>query len=122
MRKYRSAKTVLDGISFDSKKEAKYWLVLKQRLDEGSISDLQLQVKYELVPAVYEDSVVHLKTKDKVIRKQVQRAIYYVADFVYVDNLTGKTEVVDVKGFRTKEYCLKKKMMRAFKGITIKEV
>ena len=120
--KYQNKKTEVDGLVFDSKKEAKYYLVLKQRLNDGEIDNLRMQVPYELVPAVWKTEVKHLKTKDKEVRKQVQRAVHYVADFVYTDVHTGDEVVVDTKGFRTKEYILKRKMMLAFKGISIVEV
>lgn len=123
--KYHNTKTEVDGIVFDSKKEAKYYLYLKQLEKEGKITDLQRQVQYELVPAVWRDEIVHLKTKDKVVRRQVQRPIYYVADFVYVNTLDGSTQVVDIKGGKatiTKEFILKKKMMLALKGIDIKVI
>lgn len=125
INKYRNIRTEADGIVFDSKKEAKYYLYLKQLLIGGKISDLRRQVPYELVPAVYEEQIIHLKTKDKIIKKLVQRPITYVADFVYVDNCTGATVVVDVKGQKatmTKEFVLKKKMMLAFLNIKIKLV
>jgi len=121
MRKYRNKKMVVDGIQFDSRREGQYYVKLKLLLAAGEISDLRLQVPYEIIPAIYKDEVKHLKTKDKVVRKCVQRATTYVADFVYVDNATGETKVVDTKGFRTKEYKLKKKMMLAFNGIDIIE-
>ena len=77
-------------------------------------------VPFELIPAIYKDEIVQLKTKVKIKKKCVQRATTYVADFVYLQD--GKTIVEDTKGFRTKEYELKKKMMRAFLGIEIKEI
>lgn len=120
--KYGNKITYLDGYKFDSRKEAKHYLSLKVDLHDGKISNLRLQVPYELVPAIYEEEIKHLKTKDKIVKKCVQRAIIYVADFVYEDNVTGKTVVVDVKGKKTKEYLLKKKLMRALKGISIVEV
>lgn len=120
--KYLNKKTEIDGIVFDSRREAKYYLYLKNLLESDKIRDLQRQVPYELVPAVWEDKVVHLKTKDKTVRRQVQRPITYIADFVYVNCADNTTKVIDCKGFRTKEYMLKKKMMRAFKGIDIIEV
>ncbi len=122
MNKYLNNKTKIDGILFDSKKEAKYYLRLKQDEKEGKITDLRLQVPYEIVPAVYKDEVKHLKTKDKIVRRLVQRAIIYIADFVYTSTSSGNTVVVDCKGFKTKEYILKKKMMLALKGIDIVEV
>lgn len=89
-------------------------------LKQGIISDLRLQVPFELIPAIYEDEIVQLKTKTKVKKRCIQRATTYIADFVYTQD--NKTIVEDVKGFRTKEYELKKKMMRALLGIEIKEV
>lgn len=123
--KYGNRKVTVDGKVFDSKKEARYYLFLKEAEKRGEISGLRLQVPYELIPAIYEDEVVHLKTKDKVVRKCVQKAVHYVADFVYLDNATGREEVVDVKGgqaTKTDVYKLKKKMMLAFNGIAITEV
>ena len=125
MNKYRNTKTTVDGITFDSKKEASYYLFLKQKERDGEVSNLRMQVPYELIPAVYEDEVVHLKTRDKVVTRCVQRATHYVADFVYTVNATGEDEVVDVKSYITRknpEYRLKKKMMLAFNGIKILEV
>lgn len=122
MNKYLNKRTEVDGIVFDSKREARYYLVLKDRLTKGEISNLRRQVSYELIPAVYKEETVHLKTKDKVVRKIIQRAITYRADFVYVDNIDGTEKVIDVKGLRTKEYCLKRKMMLALKGISIIEI
>lgn len=125
MNKYRNTKTIVDGITFDSKKEANYYLFLKQKEADGEISNLRMQVPYEVIPEVWEDEVKHLKTKDKIVRRCVQRATHYVADFVYTVCETGLDEVVDVKSFITRknpEYRLKKKMMRAFNGISIIEV
>lgn len=122
MNKYLNKKTEVNGILFDSKKEAKYYLLLKHKQEIGEIEDLRLQVSYELIPAVWEDEIKHLKTKDKIVKKQVQRAITYKADFVYRDKVTDTEVIIDVKGMRTKEYKLKKKMMFALKGIKIIEV
>ena len=121
-RKYQNKKTEVNGIKFDSRKESKHYLYLKNLYEHGFISDLRLQVPYELLPAIWEEQEVQLKTQTKKVRKCVQKAVNYIADFVYVDNNTGKEEVVDVKGMRTKEYLLKKKMMLALKGIKILEV
>jgi len=93
--KYKAIKTTIDNIKFDSKKEANRYCELKLLLLAKEISDLQMQVKYELLP----------KQKD-------ERAINYIADFVYKEN--GKTIVEDVKGFCTNEYILKRKMLKYF--------
>ena len=53
--------------------------------------------------------------------KIIEKAVTYIADFVYIDNATGKTIVEDCKGFHTKEYILKRKMLLYLKGIRIKE-
>lgn len=118
--KYGNKKVTFRGIVFASKKERDYYLLLKDRERKGEISDLRLQVRYELLPAIYEDEVVHLKTKDKIVPKLVQRKVEYVADFVYTEN--GTERVIDTKGFRTKEYQLKKKMMRSLLNIEIIEI
>ena len=120
-RKYHNKKVTFDGLEFDSKKEMYRYIRLKSMQEEGLISDLRMQVPYEIIPAVYEEEMIQLKTKVKTVTKCVQRATYYLADFVYKDK-DGNEIVLDTKGFRTKEYLLKKKMMRAFLGITIKEV
>lgn len=125
MNKYRNIKTEIAGHKFDSRKEAKYAILYKTWEHEGKISNLRMQVPYEIVPAVWEEETVQLKTKEKTVRRCKQRASYYVADFVYTDNETGKEIVVDVKSQITRNnavYRLKKKMMYAFNGIEIKEV
>lgn len=125
MAKYLNKKTEIDGIVFDSKKEAEYYLYLKQLQETGVISNLQLQVPFEIIPAVYGERTVKLKTKTKTVPYCIQRATHYVADFVYIITDTGERVVVDVKSKITRqnaEYRLKKKMMQAFNNITIKEV
>lgn len=118
--KYHATKVTFDGITFDSKKEGLYYLKLKDMMHRGEISDLRLQVPYELLPAIYRDETVHLKTKDKVVRKLIQRPVTYVADFVYTKD--GEEIVVDTKGVRLPDYIIKKKMMLALKGIEITEI
>lgn len=119
-RKYHNKRVEYERIVFDSLKEKRRYCQLQLLEKQGMISNLRLQVPFELIPAIYEDVTIQLKTKVKVKKKLVQRATTYVADFVY--ETMGKTIVEDTKGFRTKEYELKKKMMRAFLGIEIKEI
>lgn len=121
--KYKNKKCVYNGIKFDSQKERDRYIYLKESEDNGLISDLQLQVKYELIPAVREEYVEHLKTKDKIKQRTLQLAITYTCDFQYIKN--GDTIVEDVKSnprMLTKEYQLKKKMLFALKRIKIREV
>lgn len=106
--KYHAKKTVADGITFDSRKEADRYLVLKGMEEDGSIEDLRRQVRYELVPAFDVDSKHY-------------RPVFYVADFVYVDKETGKEVVEDVKGVRTDVYRLKSKLFARRYGTSIKE-
>ena len=124
MQKYRNIQTEVFGHKFDSRKEANHYILLRSLEQQGKISDLRMQVPYELIPAVWKDEVVHLKTKDKTVKRCVQKATHYLADFVYKDK-DGNEVVVDVKSPITRqnaEYRLKKKMMLAFKNIEIKEV
>lgn len=96
--KYRSRKTVVDGITFDSKKEAEYYIGLKLRQKAGEIASFELQPTFVLQEGFQPK-----------IGKKVQ-AIKYKADFrvVYPD---GREEIVDTKGYRTKEYLIKRKML-----------
>lgn len=74
--KYGNKKVVIDDITFASRKEAKYYMYLKQREADGEISDLRLQVPYELVPAIWAEEVKQLKTKTKIVRKCIQKAVH----------------------------------------------
>lgn len=108
MSKYYSKKITVNGITYDSRKEAKRHqeLLLLQRA--GRISDLKTQVKFELLPS------------QRIDGKVAERPVFYVADFAYQQD--GKTVVEDTKGFRTREYTIKRKMMLYFHGIRIKEI
>lgn len=108
MQKYRSKKTTIDGITFDSKKEANRYLELKLLERAGEISHLTRQVKYELIPS------------QRVDGKLVERSCSYIADFVYLEN--GETVVEDTKGYKTPDYIIKRKLMLQVHGIRIREV
>jgi hypothetical protein len=105
--KYYNRKVKINGIQFDSVKEAKRYTELQLLQRAGIISDLQRQVSFELIPAQYIDG------------KLVERKATYIADFVYLEG--GEKIVEDVKGVKTDVYKLKKKLM-LMKGIRIKEV
>lgn len=111
--KYSNQRTVIDGISFDSRKEARRWTELLLMRKAGIISNLERQMKFVLIPAQYAE--VNGKSRC------IERECAYIADFVYT-NESGETVVEDVKGFRTPEYIQKRKMMLYFHGIRIKEV
>ena len=122
--KYHNIKTrALDGTVSDSIKEARRGqeLILLQRA--GKITDLQRQVKYELIPNQYETYERYGKKgqrlKDGV--RLLERKVEYVADFVYTITETGENVVEDTKGVRTADYIIKRKLMLAVHGIRIKE-
>lgn len=105
--KYHNKKVIYDGIKFDSKKEKNRYIGLKQLERLGVIQNLQRQVKYELQPS--------FKLNGKTIR-----SITYIADFVYIQD--NKEVIEDVKGIRTKEYLLKKKLFEYKYQKEIKEI
>lgn len=124
MNKYRNKKCVLDGIEFDSKKEMRRYSELKLLERAGEISDLKIQVPFLLLPDQYEPSnEVYTRGENKGKLKKgklIEKSCQYIADFTYVDR-GGNYIVEDVKGKRTKEYIIKKKLMLYFHGVRIKE-
>jgi len=100
--KYRNIKTVIDGITFDSKKEAAYYGTLVLLKKSGEVIDFELQPKYYL-------AINGVKCG------------FYKADFK-VTWKSGVVRVVDVKGMKTPIYNLKKKLVKAIHGIDIIEV
>ena len=104
--KYHNIPTkTADGILHDSRKEARRWCELKLLEKAGKISDLDRQVKFELIP-----------------KQDGERACHYVADFVYHDTETGEKVVEDTKGKKTKDYVIKRKLMLYIHGIKIREI
>lgn len=104
--KFNATKTEVDGIVFDSKKEAARYGELKLLLKAGEIGFLKMQVEYKL-------------------EYNGQKIASYIADFEYILSSTGEKVVEDVKGEATCKlpaYRLKKKLMKAVHGIEIKEV
>lgn len=109
--KYHARKWELDGMTFDSRKEARRWHELRFLLRAGVITDVQRQVPFELIPA----------QKDETGRV-IERAVVYKADFAYREN--GEYIVEDVKSeaTKTREYVIKRKLMLYRYGIRIREV
>lgn len=99
--KFGNIPTIIDGIRFASKREAKRYWELKMLERAGEIKDLRLQVRFPLVV-----NSIKIAT--------------YVADFCYVAK-DGKKIVEDSKGARTRTYITKKKLMQALYGIVIME-
>lgn len=106
--KYHSRKITRDGITYDSVKEYSRHQELLLLERAGAILGLQRQVRFELIPSQRYDG------------KVIERPCFYVADFVYQEN--GQTIVEDTKGFKTKDYIIKRKLMMYLCGIRIREV
>lgn len=119
--KYSNKKVVVDGVTFDSKREANRYqeLLLLERV--GAIKNLKTQVKYTLIPAQYE-KVWKPRKKAYEKGKCLERECSYIADFVYVDIKSGEIVVEDTKGFKTKDYIIKRKLMLYVHDIKIKEI
>lgn len=96
--KYRANKVSVDGHTFDSQKEADYYCELKLRLQAKEINGFCLQPTFILAPS-----------------------LKYKADFI-VFNKDGSTEVIDVKGYKTKEYIAKKKVFEDKFNLKITEI
>lgn len=109
MTKYRNKKIIIDGIEFDSKKEGYRYKELRLLERAGLIKDLELQKEY-----ILQDK---FKINNKTVRK-----ISYIADFSYIAVKDNKLHVIDVKGFKTEVYKLKKKLFEYKYGIEIEEV
>lgn len=120
--KYGNKKTTVDGIEFDSVKEADHYCELKFLQKAGVISNLELQKEFELIPAQYETFERYGKKGQQLKdgRKCLEKSVVYKADFVYTEN--GQTVVEDTKGMKTKEYIIKRKLMLYIHGIRIKEI
>lgn len=102
MHKYHAQKTVVDGITFDSKLEADRYLQLKLLAMAGEISDLKLQVEYQI-----SQGWKNPETGEKV------KSRFYVADFQYVDKEQRKIIAEDTKGVETAEFRLKWDLVRS---------
>ncbi|MCP4116484.1 MAG: DUF1064 domain-containing protein [Desulfobacteraceae bacterium] len=106
--KYNAVRTMVDGITFDSKKEAARYCALKTMLKVGAIKELTLQPEFVLQEKFRSDG-------------RTIRAIKYLADFQYSQG--GRIVVEDVKGMKTQVYQLKKKLfLNRFPEIDFREV
>ena len=96
--KYNARKVTYFGITFDSKKEGDAYLVLRDMLAKGEIERLQVQPEFTLIPSF-------TGANGKKFRPLVYRA-----DFSFQDLKQNRYRVIDIKGYRTREYMLKKKL------------
>ena len=109
-RKYNNKKPTIDGIKFDSKKEARYYERLKILKQAGEVEKFELQPKFRLLEAFNDKQGNH------------HRPVDYYADF-QVWWSDGKVEVIDVKGYKTNTYKLKKKLLlNKYQNINFREV
>ena len=127
MSKYGNHKTrTSDGIVHDSQAEAMRWSQLCMMSRAGAIKDLRRQVEYELIPTQYAPSTEVYKVGARKGQPKpgrvIEKRVVYRADFVYTDAATGQTVVEDTKGFRTKDYIIKRKLMLYVHHIKITEV
>lgn len=101
--KYNAKRVLLDGICFDSKAEANYYAALKLREKANEVTDIELQRWYDLI----------------VNGVLVAR---YRADFTFYDRLLRNRRIIDVKGVETRDFKMKRKLMKACFGLDIEVV
>ena len=126
--KYGNKKIDVDGILFDSKREARRYCELKLMERAGEISDLQLQKEYELIPTQYETFARYGKKGQRLKDGQrcIEQSCTYKADFAYMKD--GQQVVEDVKGYRDPKsagyakFVIKRKLMLHLYGIRVIEI
>lgn len=104
--KYGNAETSVDGKKFDSRAEAHRYCELRRMQDAGLISDLRCQVSFQLVPSV-------------TICGKKMRPMKFTADFCFTQE--GKLVVEDVKGMATRDYKMRRILMKFILGIDVVE-
>lgn len=113
--KYGNKKVTLDGIKFDSTKEANRYCELKLLQRSGAISNLELQKKFVLIPAQYD-----------VNNELIEKSCTYKADFYYYDNEKKCFICEDVKGYKKSKaydlFVIKRKLMLYMHGVRIVEL
>jgi hypothetical protein len=123
MTKYHSKKVVVNGETFDSRKEYRRFCELSLLERAGAITNLQRQVEFLLIPAQWETFERYSdKTGNRLKdgRRCVEQKCSYIADFVYFKD--GQKVVEDTKGVKTKDYIIKRKLMLRIHGVRIQEV
>lgn len=98
---------------YDSKKEAAHAAKLELLRNASNPSErvvkIEKQVRYQLIPS------------QRIGGKVAERACHYVADFC-IEYADGRKEVIDVKGFKTPDYIIKRKLMLHVFNIRVKEI
>lgn len=126
--KYHSKKITHDGMTFDSIKEYRRFCELRLLEKAGEVTDLKRQVEFELIPSQFEEiptGEFYKRGEKKGMPKMkcvcVEQSVKYVADFAYTTK-NGEPIVEDTKGFKTKDYIIKRKLMLLVHGIKIQEI
>ena len=109
--KYHAKKVVVDGLTFDSQKEANRWQQLKLMQQAGLIKNLERQVPYPLAKVI--------DGTDYVVRTQGGGCMRYYADFRYYDVGRKKEVVEDVKGVDTDVSAIKRAIVKMFYNIDV---
>ncbi len=107
--KFSAKRTELDGIPFDSKREAKRWAELCLLEKAGEIANLRRQV------------VLELEGRDGPLLTRTGRRMRLTVDFAYTDLRTGRTIYEDAKGVPTRDYEVRRAVAAA-QGIEVIEV
>ena len=126
--KYGNKKIDVDGIQFDSKKEARRYCELKLMERAGVISGLELQKEFELIPAQYETYERYGKKGQRLQdgKRCIEKSCVYKSDFAYIKD--GQLVVEDVKGYRDPQsagyakFVIKRKLMLHIYGIRVIEI
>lgn len=108
--KYKNTKVVINGVKYDSKFEASELLKLKKYQEYGLIKDLIFKPKYEFI--VNGEPI-------KYVGKKRSNKLTYTADAKYYDNKLRQTVVVDIKGFETAVFKIKRALMKSINGIEV---
>lgn len=124
--KYKNKKVTNDYGTFDSQKEALRAYKLKRMESEGEITNLKMQVPFELIPQQKLKEprpTIDEHGRPTGTMQRTETAVKYIADFVYTDK-DGHIVVEDTKSpiTRTTEYRIKRKLMKWIHGIEIHEV
>lgn len=96
--RYGAHKCVIDGITFDSEMEGRYYeQEILPRLAKGEIDNLVLQPSFVLIPDFEKNGKTY-------------KGVKYIADFQFYDKQQDRIRVIDVKGMETEEFILRRKM------------
>lgn len=118
LAKYKNKKVSINGIIFDSQKEASHYWELWVRSENGEIRDLMPNTEtkkkkvFELIPPQKGE-----------LRNE--KAVKYIPDFYYYDNVKKKWIVEDVKSEMTRklpDYVIKRKLMKWVHNIEVDEI